>query len=155
MLRDIATLTGLDLDWNWIEAQAHRLGIARILAVSVSLARSLLSSSPSLDMAALPALQKEIRGVVKIASAVQRRTIASAQIDTESLSYFHAFMHLRERWPDRIRMAWRLATTSSVGEWQAVRIPDSLFSLYRGVRFFRLLKRFCFHAPRHPASPFE
>lgn len=153
MLRDIATLAGLDLDWNWIEAQTHRLGIAKILAVSLSLAGSLLSLS--LDLAALLSLQKEIRGAVKIASAVQRRTIASVETDTESLSYFHAFMHLRERWPDRIRMAWRLATTSSVGEWQAVRIPDSLFSLYRGVRFFRLLKRFCLHAPRHPASPFE
>jgi hypothetical protein len=153
MLRDIATLAGLALDWSWIEAQAHRLGIGRILAVSLQLAGSLLSLP--LDLAALPALQKEIRSVAEIACAVQRRTVASVEIDSESFSYFHAFMHLRERWRDRIRMAWRLATTPSVGEWQAVRIPGSLFPLYRGVRLFRLLKRFCRPAPRRPASPFE
>jgi hypothetical protein len=153
MPRDIATLANSNLDWNWIEAEARRLGIARILAVSLALADSLSYLSPNL--AALPALQKEIRGVAKIASAVQRRTIASIDIDTESLSYFHAFMHLRERWADRLRMAWKLATTPSVGEWQAVRLSDSLFSLYRGVRLFRLLKRFFLPAPQHRESPFE
>jgi hypothetical protein len=140
MLRDIAALARLDLDWNWIEAEARRRGIARILAVSLSLAGSVLSLS--LDLTAPAALQKEIRGPVKIASAVHRRIIASVEIETESLSYFHAFMRLRERWPDRINMAWRLATTPSVGEWQAVQIPDSLFPLYFGVRALRLLKRF-------------
>ncbi len=149
MLRDIATLARPDLDWNWIVAEARRLGIARILAVSLLLAGNLFA----LDLSVLPALQEEIRKATKIAVAFQSNTIAGVEAETESLRYFRAMMHLRERWQDRMRLAWRLTTTPSVGEWQAVRIPDSLFTLYPGVRAFRLLKRFCFPATTPPASP--
>jgi hypothetical protein len=34
-----------------------------------------------------------------------------------------------------------LATTSSLSEWRTVRLPDSLFSLYGVVRFWRLSRR--------------
>jgi hypothetical protein len=37
---------------------------------------------------------------------------------------------------------WRLATTPSVQEWQAIQIPDRYFALYRGVRIARLMKRY-------------
>ena len=133
-----ATLARPDLDWSWIDAEAQRLGIVRILAVSLSLAGSLFSWSPHVHQR----LQAEICKVKEIAAAIQAKTIAEVEDDTESLRYFHAMMQLREQWQDRIRLAWRLAATPSVGEWQAVRIPDSLFPLYRGVRAIRLLKRF-------------
>ena len=151
MLRDIATLARQALDWGWIEAEAQRLGTARTVAVSLQLAGSLFG----LDLAALPALQKEIRGAARSAFAIERQIVDGVEINPESLSYFHAFMHLRERWPDRWRIAWRLATTPSVGEWQSVQLPDSLFSLYWGVRLLRLLKRFCLPSPHHAASPTE
>jgi hypothetical protein len=48
-------------------------------------------------------------------------------------------LRLREHWRDRIRFLWRLAVTPSVGEWQAVQLPDAMFPLYFGVRFFRLM----------------
>jgi hypothetical protein len=151
MLRDIATLAVLDLDWKWIEAEARRLGIARILAVSLRLAGSLFA----LDLAGLPVLQEETRRTGRSSAPIERKIIAGVETDTESLRYFHDFMHLRERRSDGLRMAWRLATTPSIGEWQAVRLPDSLFSLYRGVRLLRLLKRFCLAARDPGASPPE
>ena len=152
-VRDIATFACLDLDWSWIEAEARRLGVMRILAVSLSLAGSLFSS----DLAALPLLKAEICNAREIAAAIERKTIAGAGAETESLRYFRAMMHLRECWQDRMRLAWRLAATPSVGEWQAAPIPDSLFILYRGVRTFRLLKRLCLPAEARllPASPTE
>ena len=153
MVRDIATLARLDLDWAWIDAEARRLGIVKILAVSMSLAGSLCS----LNIATPPTLQAEMCSVKNISAAIQRNTISCTEAETESLRYFRAMMHLRERWQDRMRLAWRLAATPSVGEWQVLPIPDSLFSLYRGVRILRLLKRFCLAAqPRPlPASPTE
>ena len=153
MVRDIAALARFGLDWGWIEAEARRLGIVRILAVSLSLAGSLFSS----DLAALPVLQAEVCTVREIVAAIQRKIIAGVEAETESLRYFRTMMELRERWQDRMRLALRLAATPSVGEWQAVRIPDSLFTLYRGVRTFRLLKRLCFPAEARllPASPTE
>jgi hypothetical protein len=127
------------------------MGIAHLVAVSLQLAGSLLA----LDLAALPAFQKEIRSVRKSAAAMERKIAEGAEVDTESLRYFHDFMHLRERWADRWRMAWRLATTPSVGEWLSVQLPDSLFSLYIGVRMFRLVKRFCLPSSRQAALPTE
>jgi hypothetical protein len=137
MVRDIATLALFDLDWDWIDAEAQRLGIVRILAVSLLLAVSLFS----LEIAATSTLQAEIRKVTAIAAAIQAKTVAGVEEEAESLRYFRAMTQLRERWQDHLRLAWRLAVTPSVGEWQAVRIPDLLFPLYRGVRAIRLLKR--------------
>src|SRR5258708_510829 len=137
MVRDIATLASFELDWHRIEAEARRLGIARILAVSLSLAGSLFS----LDLAALATLLAGSCNVKEIAAAIQRNTMAGVEPETESLRYFRAMMRLRERWQDRVRLAWRLAVTPSVGEWQIVQIPDSLFPLYFGVRALRLLRR--------------
>jgi hypothetical protein len=153
MVRDIATLAGLDLDWDWIEAEARQLGTVRILAVSLSLASSLCG----LDTSAIPRIQKEISSVTEIAAAIQCSIVAGVEGETESLRYFRRMMELRERWLDRMRVAWRLAATPSVGEWLAVRIPDSVFSFYQGVRMFRLLKRFCFPAKAQVvrASPIE
>lgn len=151
MVRDIAALACLDLDWSWINTEARRLGIAKIVAVSLRLAESLCA----LDLSVLPTLRKVTSSAAQAAAAIEHRIAAGVEVNTESFRYFHAFMHLRERWQDRLRMAWRLATTPSVGEWQALRLPDSLFSLYRGVRLLRLIKRFCFSAMRPDASQTE
>ena len=151
MLRDIAMLSRLPVDWEWIEGEARRLGIAKVVAISWQLACSLFA----LDSAAFPGFQKEIRSATRTAAAIERKIAAGVETNPESAGYFHDFMHLRERFPDRWRMAWRLATTPSVGEWQSVQLPDSLFSLYRAVRFYRLAKRFCLPSSRQAASPTE
>ena len=137
MLRDIATLARLGLDWSSIESEARRLGIIRILAVSLALADSLFHT-PFPEFQWLRLDEPRVRGM---AAAIQDKIIAGVEDETESLRYFRAMMRLRERWQDRLRLAWRLTVTPSVGEWQAVRIPDSLFPLYRAVRAIRLLKK--------------
>ncbi|HEX4542593.1 MAG TPA: hypothetical protein VH114_05455, partial [Candidatus Acidoferrum sp.] len=42
---------------------------------------------------------------------------------------------------DKVRFAVRLIFTASLGEWRLVRLPESLFFLYRIVRLARLLTR--------------
>ena len=137
MLRDIATLADLGLDWEWVRAEAARLGILRILLVSLLLARSLLSCPAPATLAD----SREIQDGEKLADAIQLRLDAAEEPDTRSLRYFREFTGARERWQDRVRFAARLAMTPSVSEWESVRIPDSLFPLYRAVRMGRLLKR--------------
>lgn len=151
MVRDIAALAGLDLDWNWIDAEARRMGIERIVAVSLRLAEAFCA----LDLSALPLIPKVMSGTANDATVIAHRIAAGVEGNTESFHYFRAFIYLRERWQDRLRMAWRLGTTPSVGEWQTVRLPDSVFSLYRGVRMFRLMNRFCFPALRSAVSLIE
>jgi len=137
MLRDIATLADLGLDWEWVRDEARRLGIFRILLVSLLLARNLLSCPLPATLADF----REIQDGEKLAEAIQLRLSIGEEPDIRSLRYFREFAVARERWQDRARFAARLALTPSLSEWESVRIPDSLFPLYRAVRMGRLLKR--------------
>jgi hypothetical protein len=137
MLRDIATLADLGLDWEWVRAEVRRLGILKILHVSLWLARDLLRCPLPGNILGLG----QIEEAEKLAEAVRLRLDADQEPDTRSLRYFREFAVARERWQDRILFATRLALTPSLSEWQSVRIPDSLFPLYRAVRMGRLLKR--------------
>jgi len=136
MLRDIATLANFNLDWDWIIAKARRLGILKILQVSLLAVSDLFHASLQTQ------LPSATRGAAELASAIVARLQHNYEPDTESTRYFRAQLQTRERWRDRARFIWRLITTPSVQEWQAVQIPDPYFVLYRGVRIGRLMKRF-------------
>ncbi len=135
MIRDIATLAQSELDWRRIEAEARRLGILRILGISLLLARNLFSSG------APGSLEFLTGGAEKSGSEIQFRLASGLEPENESLRHFRLMMRTRERWQDSMRLAWRLAFTPSIGEWQTVNIPDWLFPLYGGVRVGRLLGR--------------
>ena len=140
MLRDIAVLARRQLDWRWIEAEAGRLGILRILAICLWLCRSLFQGK-------LPGAAQTVADSAHAqgpASAIQARLIAGAELNPESFPYFRAMMAVRERWQDRVRFSYRLAVTPSVSEWQTIMFPDSLFGLYRGIRLLRWARRFSF-----------
>jgi hypothetical protein len=136
MLRDIATLAGFKLDWDWVFREARRIGVLRIVAISLLLARNLLGSLfPDI------ADTGEVHAAGKMAHTIQTGLADGECPDTSSAQYFRDFARLRERWQDRMRMGSRLVLTPSVGEWERVRMPDSMFGLYQMVRIGRLVKR--------------
>ncbi len=135
MLRDIATLAGFEMDWDWLRAEAVRIGINRIFGISLRLAHDLLGFVQP------QCFGQEIREFEKLTGHVVQNLTLATELNTQSLAYVRTIMQTRERWQDRLRMALRLAFTPSVGEWQAARIPDALFPLYRAVRLGRLMKR--------------
>jgi hypothetical protein len=142
MLRDIAVLARRQLDWQWVEAEAERLGIFRILAICLWLSRSLFQCElPGVAQTVADSIHAHAKGP---ASAIQARLIGGAELNPESFPYFRAMMAVRERWQDSVRFAYRLAVTPSVSEWQTIRLPDSLFGLYRGIRLLRWARRFSF-----------
>jgi hypothetical protein len=139
MVRDIGTLAQFDLDWEWIKREARRLGIFRILLISLLLARNLLGCELRQDFYS----GSEMLICQRLARAFELKLTRSAETASESLRYFRTMLKIRERWQDRLRFSWRLAVTPSVGEWNLLAIPDSLFPLYRCLRAIRLLRRFC------------
>jgi len=139
MVRDIATLASFDLDWKWIEGEALKLGILRILLISMLLARNLLGCEVSQAFS----LRSETLLCEKFARDFGRKLKTGEATETESLRYFRTMMQLRERWQDRARFAWRLGVTPSIAEWKVLAIPESLFPMYRGMRAIRLLRRLC------------
>ncbi len=127
-----------DLPWDWVESQARSLGIARIVSVSLLLSHRLLG-------AALPPGAEELVAADPashlLAQEIQTRIATNAAMDVESVAYFRLMMRLRERRADRVRFLQRLIFTPGPGEWNAIRLPQSLFPLYRVVRLSRLAAR--------------
>jgi hypothetical protein len=137
MLRDIMALAQLDLDWDWILGEALRLGILRIIQISLSAGPMFLRAelpdevqSRMLDPAAIP-----------FVAVIESNLRGEQEPESESLRYIRSQLVVRERWRDRVRFVWRLAVTSGVGEWESVKLPDTLFPLYGVVRIGRLLGR--------------
>jgi predicted nucleotidyltransferase len=139
-LSDIAQLArSRALDWTALQAEARRLGITRILAVTFLLAHKLLG-------AALPpqlGLEEDPKAEV-LAQRMVRLVVAEEEFDPESMAYFRLMMQLRERRRDRCVFWWRLLSTPGAGEWSAVSLPGPLFPLYRVIRVGRLAGRLMF-----------
>jgi hypothetical protein len=136
MIRDIAALSRLEIDWDCVSDEARRLGITRILAISLFLVHELLGAELPVNLGT-----PEVSGCREFVSAIQANLVEGRELLPESSPYFRFMLRLRERWQDRARFLWRLAVTPSVGEWQAVQVRDALFPLYFGVRLFRLMGR--------------
>jgi hypothetical protein len=138
-IRDIAALVQKPgLDAKLVMRASERLGVRRIVDVSLSLAERLLGANvPS-------ALQSSGRfrdQSLALYGEVQRRIPTMEVHSTESIEYFRWMLRLREHASDRALFLARLALTPSVGEWQSVKLPGPLFPLYRVVRLGRLARR--------------
>jgi hypothetical protein len=138
-LCDLARISSMQaLDWKSIAGQAQELGIVRILRVTLLLAQKLLGVS-------LPASAEANLAVDSTAGPLAKEVtsyIATEKtFDVESIAYFKLMLRLRERQIDRMRFLERLVFTPGPGEWAVVRLPKSLFPLYRVVRVTRLAAR--------------
>jgi hypothetical protein len=138
-LCDIAQLMTLpSLRWDWVGSQARELGVVRILRVTMLAANRLLGAPiPSAAQENLP----EDRASLTLLDEIQAHVVSESAYDAESLAYFRLMLRLRERPADRRRFLQRLVLTPGPAEWKAVRLPRSLFPLYRLVRLSRLAAR--------------
>ena len=138
-LRDIAgVVQSLPLNWDLVNHSATQLGIDRVLGTSLLLASRWLNA-PMPD-----SVLHRWSNDYEIASLCDEITLQIPlfeQHSPESLEYFRLMLRLRERTSDKLRFAFRLLLTPSVGEWSVVRLPEPLFPLYRVIRFFRLARR--------------
>jgi len=138
-LRDIAGVVETQgLDWTTVTQRARELGIARITGVSLVLAQRLLDANLPEEAQTLCMADEEILPLVE---SIEQELPNAQKYNVESLRYFRLMMRLRERWVDRARFLWRLASTPGPGEWGVIRLPESLFPLYRVIRLFRLAAR--------------
>ena len=143
-LADIAETLRLPLiDYALVFSRARALGITRILGVSFWLVKNVLHGD-------LPEPAEEIAAADPRAAALggefAERLACGTSYDFESTEYFRLIMKLRERRGDRWRYLRRLVWTPSAGDVAALRLPETLFPLYRIVRMGRLMRKLV--APR-------
>ena len=138
------------LDWNWIASEANRIGVARILHVSLLLAeRTLNAPIPAKADRCLP----PDPAAKRLTDEIQTYIIGNRRLSVESVDYFRLMMRLRERRADRLRFFGRLAFTPGPSEWSTIHLPNSLFPLYRIVRLSRLASRFAGTRMNHSERP--
>jgi hypothetical protein len=135
-LCDLARIMVLpQLDWAWISDEARKLGIVRILRVSLLLTRRLLHvdipAAADLNLGTDPEAES-------LANEIEAHITAATEFNVESIAYFRLMMRLREKRRDRMRFLRRLMLTPGPGEWAALHLPDPFFPLYRLVRLWRL-----------------
>jgi len=127
-----------NLDWNWIQSQSQELGIKRILHITLLLMHRFLATP-------MPTPIKDTviadRAALHFTERMSASIAAGITYEAEKLSYFRLMMRLRERPMDRLRFLARLTLTPGPGEWDAVRLPKSLFGFHRLVRLGRLAAR--------------
>jgi hypothetical protein len=140
-LRDLAAVVKrVPMDWARVRTESKRLGVERILDVSLALTHDLLGTEAPKNENGSAAWQVEAE-VRKIATEIARHIPNAEEYSTESVDYFRRMLRLRERSQDRWRFATRLLCTPSLGEWALVKLPEPLFPLYRGVRLVRVSGR--------------
>jgi putative nucleotidyltransferase-like protein len=138
--RDIAELMQSPaIDWERARQQAERLGIVRILGISLVLARDLFAATVHPELEAVLSSDGKIS---LLAGRIREDILWSREHETESVAYFRLMLRLRERGFDRMRFVGRLTFTPGVSEWSTIALPGVLFPLYRLVRLWRLLRRF-------------
>jgi hypothetical protein len=138
---DIAeTLRTQTIDYALVLARAQSLGILRIMGVSFWLAEQLLRAP--VPQPAKQAITSDPE-VSALGQEFAARLAKSATYDLDSSEYFRLILRLRERKLDRRRYLRRLVWTPGAGDLAAVRLPEPLFPLYRGVRLARLVRKLC------------
>ncbi len=139
-LCDIAQILQLGkLNWDLVQARARRLGIERILHVTLLLGNRLLGTPIP---APVESSVVEDRSAEAFADEIAVNVGRGFKYEEQQVSYFRLMIRLRERRADRLRFLTRLIFTPGPGEWEAVRLPKPLFPLYRLVRLARLASRF-------------
>jgi hypothetical protein len=138
-LADISeTLRSQSIDYSLVLSRARALGVVRILGVSFWLVKNMLHAE-------LPKSAEEMIAsddlVPVLGSEFAERLARGAAYDFESTEYFRLILKLREGRGDRWRYLWRLVWTPGAGDVAAVRLPETLFPLYRIVRIGRLMRK--------------
>ena len=122
-----------DIDWITLLDRAERSHCSRSLQLAMLLASALLDAPVPQKLIAKARNNSAIRA---LADKAQRRMLCTAPVGElrEFLNGLNTHDRLRHRlWP-----VARLLTTRTVGDYQAMPLPKSLWSLYYATRPFRL-----------------
>jgi hypothetical protein len=125
------------IDHNLVLARAREVGAARMLRVSLLLARDLTAAH-------LPEpLERDLAGDAAARSIAQQ--VCLHLFDRRehrpelSLAYARSYVRTRERIRDRLWFYLHLALTPGVSDWSVVSLPSSLSVLYYLMRPLRLV----------------
>ncbi len=134
-ITDIAELLRVSpaLDWRQLMENVQVSGAERLLLLGIYLARHMLGSEVPAEVAARlkaePALDALAGHVIE--------SLWTGHLGILKNGLFH--LNLRKRWRDKAWYCVQNAIVPTAGEWELVRLPESLSFLYYPIRPVRLL----------------
>lgn len=120
-----------DLDWSALCRRADEAGVHRMLLLGLALARDLFASD--LPPKTRDAIEHDAQCLTLVQESRQRLFDATTPVGSvNDFSRYH--YRARERFADRARYVWRMATTPGVNHFRMVTLPDSLFHGYVAIK---------------------
>lgn len=137
---DVAELIAAhkDLDWEQVVKEARRFGVRRMLLLGLFLAHDLLSTELPKDVLDQVRAEPVVR---TLAGKIRGRLFQDAAAPASPIAEYLFHFKLHETPLEKASFTFRFATTTNPADWNAVRLPDSLFFLYYLLRPLRLLRR--------------
>src|SRR2546430_4447984 len=135
------TVTGVQtcaLPISDVISESGRLGVARVVRLSLVLARDLLAA-PLPD--AVDDWVEGDPGLAELAALARQRVFATERRPVESAERFRFYAKARERWRDKARCAFHTVATPTIPAVQAAALPAGLQPLYYVVRPLRLVAK--------------
>ena len=138
-LADFAESLRSNLDWQLLRVRALEAGAQRLLLLAFSLADRILHVQPPNEFSTALDTDRVVQNVAD--DLAKRFSEDRSQSEPEQTRVRWAtLIQLADNRRDGFRCAVRYAFSSGPREWQAVRVPDSLFGFYRLVRIAGLLR---------------
>jgi hypothetical protein len=133
-LRDFADVarTHPEMDWETVFNRANRLGVRRMLEVTLWLTEQVAGIR-------LTGSEPDARARRVAASAVTRMTAEASRPPLLSLAYTRLQLQIRERLFDRLWYCLHLVLTPGPSDWMFIPLPHELGRAYPMVRAIRLM----------------
>lgn len=126
-----------DIHWDEFIRRARTAHAERITRLGLRLAADLLDAP--VPRAVLDCVNAS---VLNLEGAIRQRMSKQWVADEHPRAGWWLFLRSREHLWDRLRWAIAYPLTPTPADWNALRLPDSLFWLYRLLRPLRLLRNF-------------
>lgn len=138
-LADFAEGLRQDLDWQALRVRAREARAERMLLLALALAEDVIQIQVPSEFAAA---MRDDDVVQTIAAGIARKLFEvndNNDAEQSPVRWLTLLQLADSRW-DGMRSAARFALSSGPSEWQAVRLPDSLFAVYSLFRIAALLR---------------
>jgi hypothetical protein len=140
-ISDVAQLvkTNETMNMEWVMETAFHSGIERMVLLGLYLAWSLLSADlPSFIIERI----KNDKALKSLAERVHTNIFNEAEGSPGECERFAFYLKQRERVRDKVRYCVRRLFTSTEKDWSLLKLPSSLYPLYRFIRPLRLMEKF-------------
>jgi len=128
-----------NLDWEEILHEAKRLGIIRILYLSLFLAKNLLGT-PLPHRVTIKMSQDIV--AKKLAKQLINLHFTTMQQKEKDIHSFVLLWQMRENASDKIRFAWHALFSAKLDDFRFIQLPNYLAFLYPLLRPFRLMLKY-------------